>query len=330
MSINFIELAEIKSIDPHPNAERLEIAFVHGYQTVVPKGQFTPGQTVVYFPPDMCIDVEKAKELGVANYLKHAEGVQCRVGAAKLRGQPSYGFVIGLDKCNVPSSARLGEDLSHLFGGYKYQPPERTYHGDQMPDHPSFHHYTDIQNYARYPVIEEGTPVRITEKLHGTNARAGLIRVDGEFQFMCGSRTDSRKEGVYWKPMTEEVINLLTELCDEQNDVIVFGEIFGPGIQNMHYGQKEKQFRVFDISVNGKYLDWGELAAACDRFGVAMVPLVYQGPFSKGLLGLAEGKSLIGGPLREGIVITPLKETWSPALGDRLILKYINAEYLGR
>ena len=40
----------ITSITPHPNADRLEIAHVLGYQCVVRKGLFSTGDLVVYIP----------------------------------------------------------------------------------------------------------------------------------------------------------------------------------------------------------------------------------------------------------------------------------------
>ena len=53
----------------------------------------------------------------------------------------------------------------------------------------------------------------------------------------------------------EMMLNEIREKEDAQSSVIVFGEIFGPGIQDMHYGQKGLAYRIFDISVDGKYLD---------------------------------------------------------------------------
>ena len=40
---------------------------------------------------------------------------------------------------------------------------------------PTFHEYTEIQNYYKYPdAIPVGTLVRVTEKIHGTNSRVGV------------------------------------------------------------------------------------------------------------------------------------------------------------
>lgn len=350
MSTINVEATRITSLNLHPNADRLEVAEVFGTTVVVPKGQFKAGQMVVYFPPNVLIPEDVAKQLGVHNYLKHAVypgdviSTQCRVAATKLRGVPSYGFVVRSPKLD----ATEGCLFNHYYKATKYTPPIKTVAGDALPDHPLFHEYTDIENYWRYPdAIEEGTPVRITEKIHGMNSRAGIISVGGDhFEFMAGSHHCNVKEydaagrrSRYWLPFEyEPILRLLTWACDEQKSVILFGEIMGPGIQDMDYGLTEPAYRVFDLSENGQYYDWEILRDACDFFGVPTVPLLYEGPFYKGLVDKFVSGPTLGnfGPVRsqfkgrEGIVITPLKESWSPALNGRSIVKAVSAEYLDR
>ena len=188
---------------------------------------------------------------------------------------------------------------------------------------PAFHKYTEIESYYRYPdAIPAGTPVRITEKIHGTNCRVGRI-YDGEWRFMGGSHKTTRKPydaagkpSLYWRPlMDDNVQSLLRSLCGEKHNVIVFGELFGPGIQDLDYGQQEVAFRVFDISVDGVYLNWHSVQEYCRLADVPTVPLLYVGDFDPAVIEqyvhgpttFTEVKSKFKG--REGIVITPLRES---------------------
>jgi len=218
-----------------------------------------------------------------------------------------------------------------------------------------FHRYTDIQHYRKYRnLLEPGLPVRITEKIHGTNSRVGLLKVDGEWQFYGGSHKTARKqidpegrESVYWEPLNREgVLNLLTHVCNNwsqdaepTNDVIVFGELYGPGVQDLDYGiaAGEIGWRVFDISVNGTYLGRSDLTLLCGAFGVELGPTLYCGPFSPDLIEqLTYGPTTVAGESsikakfkgREGIVITPLVEQQCHI--GRLILKNVSADYLDR
>lgn len=353
------EVLRLGTVKPHPNADRLEIAEVLGTQCIVPKGAYKTGSPAVWIPPGLLISAEAAESLGVANYLKSAVypgdlvASNCRVAACRLRGEVSYGIIT-----QPKLSMRTGDNIDCLYGAVKYEPPTtwgvngpnkvRGFNGDAAPDYPDFHRYTDIQNYYRYPkAFVDGTLVRITEKLHGTNARLGLIkRSSGEFEFMAGSHkvnwkaeTAAGKTPLWWEFMTLDVMELLSTLCDEENSAVIFGEIYGPGVQDMDYGTTEKQFRVFDISVNGKYLDYDRVRTYYSFFGLEMVPLLYEGPYSKAVLEhythgptvLATAdkvKSSFKG--REGVVITPLTEQFSDEIGGRLILTSISADYLDR
>lgn len=353
MSTVFVEQVEIGDVLPHPNADRLEIVQVKGTQVVTLKGQFKAGDWAAYFPPDIMIPEDVADRLGVKQYLKHAEyepgqgSSQCRVAACRLRGQPSYGFLT--DDCEVLCSRiALGHDIGGQFRARKYEPPVRETAEDAARDDANFHKYTSIEHYWRNTdEIIEGTPVRITEKIHGTNSRVGVVKLlDGTFEFMAGSHKLRRKKpeeghsSLYWSPLeNDRVLSLLNHLCDEQHTVIIFGEIFGKTVQDMDYGEAGATgYRVFDISVDGRYLDWAQIAPACLAFGVPTVPVLYVGPFSKELVEkYTHGETTLADKSRvqsrfkgrEGIVITPLVEQHSRSLG-RVILKSVSADYLDR
>jgi len=347
------EVLRLGAVKPHPNADRLEIAEVLGTQCVVPKDVYKAGQTVVWIPPGILLGKEAIANLNVENYLKAAKypgdlvATNCRVSATRLRGEVSYGIVT-----QAKLSMNVGDSVDTVFDAVKYEPPTRGpgSNGDAASDYPDFHRYTDIENFYKYPdAFIEGTPVRITEKLHGTNCRLGLINRHGEFEFMAGSHkvnwkqeTAAGKVPLWWQFMTQEVMSLLSDLCNEQNSVIVFGEIFGPGIQDLDYGVVEPQIRVFDITVNGTYLDYDKLMHSCRAHNVQTVPLLYEGPYSKEViaahthgptvmqyaLGGIELKSKFKG--REGVVVTPLSELFSDVIGGRMILKNVSADYLAR
>jgi len=341
-----VTLERIHSIEPHPNADKLEVAKILGTQTVVPKGLYTSGDIVVYYPPDILLPESVSQELGISKYLKTAEyegrKIPCRVGACRLRGIPSYGFVA----TPWPGvTGGVGTDVSAHYQAVKYEPPHTPHlQGNLAPEIPEFARYTDIQNYWKYPdAIRIGEPVCITEKLHGTNSRVGLIKVDGEWQFVAGSHKTVRKPcdndglpSLYWYPLTlESVLNTLADLCDEQHNVVIYGELYGPGIQDLDYGVTPGGvgYRVFDITVDGRYLSRLDFLRA--GAALPLVPLLHFGLFTHTIVAeLTNGPSLLPGKNkfqgREGIVIKPLYEQHSHVLGGRMILKSVSADYLGR
>jgi RNA ligase (TIGR02306 family) len=358
MSTLVVEVCEVKAVYPHPQADALEFITVKGWQVIVQRALgLAVGQKVVYFPPDSVLPPDLADRLGITKYLaplpREIDGTRkpgLRVRAARLRGEPSYGTI---DHA-VDPAWEVGRDVKDRYGVTKFEPPLRPTDGDALPPLAAFHGYTDIENIRNFPeVLKAGEEVVITEKLHGKNCRLGLIRVPGEagdtFEFMAGSNDVRRKEvdakgrpSDFWRPMSEPVRSLLRHLSGNERSVVLFGELFGSGVQDMAYGlgNGAKGFRAFDVAVDGKYLGFDEKETLFDRFGVEMVPHLYRGPFSwEAVEEHTYGPTTLCPPEaagrfqgREGCVVTPVVERYDPDLGGggRVILKSISADYLAR
>lgn len=355
MSEIYAECVRIDAIDPHPNADKLEIAKIKGATVVVGKDTFKAGELVVYCPPDLLIPEYWANKFGVTKYLKQAVfpgntfRTNCRVAATRLRSYSSFGFIVPVfdvfeDGNNTwfnTTDPHEGLDCNYLIDGKKYVPDTRYARipsADEAPPHPAFHKYTDLQHYWKFNrSIPEGEHVRITEKIHGCNSRVGLV--DGEL--MAGSHRIRRKPPTgpctFWWPLSVPGVKELVEELSLIGPVVVFGEIFGAAIQDMDYGlgAEELGYRVFDISVRGTYLNYEQLKAACRRHGVNMVPTLYIGPFSEDkLFELRDGPAFAAhnGKFkgREGVVVTPLVERHCEYLNGRAILKSVSADYLDR
>jgi RNA ligase (TIGR02306 family) len=245
------------------------------------------------------------------------------------------------------------------------------------------HYYNleNINNFPT--LFKDGEEVIFTEKIHGKNCRVGLIRDtkdDGTpiWRFMAGSHDVRRKElttqrkrrvirnsdgtpcmekdkEVEWfyeitkKSQFYEALDkpgireLLLDVCNGQNNVVVFGELFGSGVQDMAYGFENGNWdlRVFDITVNGKYLSVNEKQSICNRHMVSQVPELYRGPFShEKVQEYIGGDTTVCNPViaglfkeREGLVITSVKErteVTEAKFFDRAALKAINFKYLER
>ena len=358
MSTLVVEVCEVKAVYPHPQADALEFITVKGWQVIVQRALgLTVGQKVVYFPPDSVLPPELADQLGIAKYLsplpREIDGTRkpgLRVRAARLRGEPSYGTI----DHQVDPSWEIGRDVRDHYGVTKFEPPVRPTDGDSLPALSTFHGYTEIENIRNFPdVLRPGEEVVITEKLHGKNCRLGLVRVSGEdgdtFEFTAGSNDVRRKEvdqkgrpSDFWRPMTETARDFLRHLSGGERSVVLFGELYGSGVQDMAYGlgNGAKGFRAFDVAVDGKYLDFDEKSDLLARFGIEAVPHLYRGPFSweaveKYTYGpttmcLPDEAGKFGG--REGCVVTPIAERYDPELGGggRVILKSISADYQAR
>lgn len=334
MSSLIVAIAAIDEVKPHPNADRLEIAVIKGWQVIVGKGTYQPGDRVIYVPPDAVVPEIWSDRWGVTKYLSKG-----RVRCAKLRGVPSFGFTAPITDLVLFHEANnvdvdVDENVADLFGITKYEPPFKASAEDAAPDHPLFVKYTDIENLRHFPdMLIPGEELVATEKIHGTNARVGMI----EGELMAGShrlrrkRPDDLSSSLYWYPLTlPSVAALLDDLGAVHKQVILFGEVFGR-VQSLRYGLPNAvAFRAFDLMLDGQYADWDWFDATCHLYGVPIVPLVARGAMDlEQIKRLSEGHTLVpgGDHIREGVVVKPIRERHDGRTG-RVILKMVSDAYL--
>lgn len=85
----------VSQINPHPNADAIELATVRGWQVVVKKGEFQPGDTVIYLEIDSWVPTEIAPFLSKGQPPREYRGVKGeRLRTVRLRGEISQGLIL--------------------------------------------------------------------------------------------------------------------------------------------------------------------------------------------------------------------------------------------
>ncbi|RKZ27567.1 hypothetical protein DRQ26_02955 [bacterium] len=327
------------SLETHPNADSLSIAKAGLKQCVVKTKDFKNEALAVYLPVDSIADSEHP----LLGFLGGK-----RVKACKLRGVISEGLLIPwrevegylvntlrMQPQSIAKVKILGRNFAGILRVKRWADTTlRFSSGIYELSNTNFKKYTDIEHLSNYnEVIAFGTEVNITEKLHGTSARYAII----DNTALIGSR--SKQLAVkghsktvwnfcYTKYSIEEKLRILQDRY--KTDVAIYGEIAGPKVQDLHYGQVEPAFFVYDIMVSGKYLPPVKAFQLAEELGLPVVPQLKNGPFNEEDLGLRLGNSLLSDKhVREGIVVKPLKPSWDMKLG-RIILKVVSEDYLIR
>lgn len=326
MSEFSVEVVRLGKIGKHPHADTLGITEVRGkYPVIVKLGAFQPGDLAVHIPPDALVQTDREEFAFLAD-----KGPTHRVRFAKLRKVPSFGFLVP-----APPGVEVGQDVQALFGVEKYEPgPCYQLGGDIAGEHysaPQGHIVPlyDVIGMRKYPdLFEAGEEVVVTEKLHGSNARYTYI----SGQLYCGSRTRFRRDSV-WNRMAEKY--KLDSVLARHPGLVVYGEVYGAGIQDLTYGLKDEQrlvfFDAYDTN-NGVWWSSDMLFDFCKRGGLDTAPVLYRGPFDlEKMFELAEGKTVLGNGchVREGVVVKPVVERWHPTIG-RAMLKLVGEGYLLR
>ncbi len=314
------------AVEPHPNADRLDLCRVKGWQCVAQKGQYSSGDLAIYIPIDSVLPQALVAALGIEK-MYHK-----RIRTVKLRGYVSQGMLAPLtipldlfvtDKVPEPVE---GADLTEALGIVKYEEPIPVeMAGILLPDEPGMLKYTDIENIKNHP--HEFLPDEVVvarEKIHGSNFRAA--KLGGKLFVGSHNRNIARNEGnLYWRAAA--LLELDSKLAEGEQ---VFAEAYGSGVQDLAYGRLKGEIavRVFDLFKDGQFLADSGLKLACSERFWPIAPLVHEGLFSS--LKMPKESSLLPGHIVEGLVIRPATEQWSDRLQGRRILKSISEEYLLR
>jgi RNA ligase (TIGR02306 family) len=314
-------IRKIDSIDPIEGADAIEVATVGGWKVVIKKGEFNVGDLAVYCEIDSWIPTELAPFLSKGKEPRVYEGVKGeRLRTVKLRGQISQGLLLPLEPtcANIESLLFEGLDVSFPLNIQKWemQVPAQLA-GQVKGNFPTQIPKTDqerAQNLVKEIVgaNEIGQRFEITEKLEGSSMTCYLI--DGVFG-VCSRNLDLKCDEVnsFWATAIAEDVEEKMRSEFGLADFAVQGELVGPGVQGNIYKLSKLEFRVFDIYDirRGVYVDPATRQAMVENMGLKHVPILTHQAQLYGTLGItdipqllkfAEGKSVLGGCEREGIV----------------------------
>ena len=353
----------IGEIRPIEGADNIELAMVGGWQAITKKGEYEVGNKVVVATTDAVIPVDLSDLMGVTGYLRKGQ----RVRTVKLR--KVYSECLIMSKNTIPALRKYptlteGEDLMELLGITKYEPPvkmvEMSVGGRKIKYHqnPNFHVYHKFPNLKNAPeMFNEEDVVTITRKLHGTNARYGIVRKKKlslldrvrkffgnkwvEFEYVYGSHNvekGSDSQGFYstdvWRTIADEykIKEKLWEYVKEYfvpqhlgSGIVMYGEIYGHGIQkNYEYGLQDMKFAGFDVEIDGTYQSYFNERTILGILDLPTVELLYRGNWSK-----EEQDKHVFGNFIEGTKVPHEGVVVKSVTGERQkVGKVINPDYL--
>ena len=353
-------VSTVKEIKPIEGADKIVLAVVGGWNCVIQKDAYKVGDLVVVATTDAVIPVELSDKMEVTTYLRKGQ----RVRTVKLRGVYSECLIIPTKF--IPGIGEIyydGTDMMELMGISKWEPPvqmRQLSSGKKVryQDNPNFHVYYKFPNLKNVPdMFTEKDLVEITRKIHGTNARYGIVKKTKlslwdkivkflgndwvEYEFVVGSHNvekGSDSQGFYdtnvWYEIAEKY-NLKEKMWniakfrgakDIGTGMTFYGEIYGAGIQKGYdYRLDEIRLVGFDVSINGQYVDTSKAAYIITaHFRVPYVPILWVGMWSKKIQDSFVFNNFIEGTKvpHEGIVVKDVS-------GDRRkIAKVINPDYL--
>ena len=320
----------IRELEPIANADRIVLARFQdvGWQCVVAKDDgFSAGDFAVFLEVDSLVDVTQERFA----FMAPRKG---RVRTIRLRGVWSQGLALPLSK--FPELAGLplasGLDITDSLGIQQYVPPEQvSVGGDALGHFPGFIPKTDEPRVQAYPaVLDElrGLPAVATVKCDGSSGT--VYRWQDHFG-VCSRNLELKEtaENAFWKVARKyDLVERLPE------GYAVQFEACGEGIQKNRLGIRGVDGFVFNVwSIpESRYFDHEQTRAFAQSLGLPVVPEArrweaFDGSLEE-LLGMAQGVYPGTSNQREGLVIRPLQELYSPTLAGRLSFKVLNNVFL--
>ncbi|OQX19124.1 MAG: RNA ligase (ATP) [Candidatus Altiarchaeales archaeon A3] len=342
MDRKLASIQKIEGIKLIPDADKIEMARVLGWECVVEKGKYKSGDLVIYFEVDSLIPRVFWSEF----LFKNTDKQEYRLRTMTFRGQISQGLIVPfstLDEIHdenlkeepVCFEQDIGTDVSVLLKIKKYEPViPAVISGDAVGLLPSYIPKTDEMRIQSFPdVLKEidGEEVYITTKLDGMSMTAYLFE---DHLGVCSRNLELKEnaQNTLWNIVKD--YNLKEKLCSLTRYFAIQGEAVGPGIAKNHLGLKKHGwfvFSVFDIK-EGKYLDYLPFIKFCRDLELPNVPVeeitVAKNWSVEQLLERAKGLYEGTTHQKEGIVIRPVREKYSQTLKGRMSFKAINNDYL--
>jgi RNA ligase (TIGR02306 family) len=354
-------VSKISKIEEIKGADNIELAIVGGWNCITKKGEYKEGDLVIVATTDAVIPQGLSDAMEVTNYLRRGQ----RVRTVKLRGVYSECLIIPIQYASKDCILTEGKDMMKIMNIFKYEPPAKQVQLSsgrkiKYTDNPNFHVYYKFPNIKNTPgMFTEEDEVEITRKIHGTNARYGIVRKNKlsfwdkikkffgstdksvYYEFVVGSHNvekGSDSQGFYdtnvWyeiankyqiKKKLWEFVNGLT-IAGLGDSIIVYGEIYGAGIQKGYdYVLSDIRFVGFDIKLNNQYCStYGSENIIRWDLNLPYVEILYQGKWSQKIQDKFVFNNYILGTKipHEGIVIKHLS-------GERnKVAKVINPDYL--
>ena len=352
------KIVRVEKVEKHPEADRLDIAYVMGdYPIVCKLNQYKVGDLVGYISIESILpDTEEFHFLSPKQYEKYEENGEIkqkiigpkypvgfvpekfrRLKAKRFFNVYSQGILI-----NCPPGMNEGDDLVSYLNLKKWEEEEEenlpklknTSGCTASPPKNFSIPYYDLESIRKYlRCVESEQDIILQEKLNGSNFSAVF---DGD-TLVVKSRNFYKKLNPDDMWAEAAIRNNLEQKLSKYPMIVLFGELVNQ-IKNFRYTTETINgklvtdlyfFDAYDIKT-GRYLDYDNFKKIVEDLELKSAPVLYRGPWlgKEKMYQFAEGNSTLNSKvIREGWVLSLAKERFEPLLNSRLKFKLVGEGY---
>lgn len=251
---------KVSAIEPITGADLIELAHIDGWQCVVKKDQFKPGELGVYFEVDSFLNLSDSRYAFLAkNKITWFGKEGVRIRTMTLRGALSQGLLMPLadfpEALQAFHKTRLYDpnehdqhfDVTDLLGIEKWEAPiPAELNGLVAGGFPSLIPKTDedrIQNFPSFLEKYADTEFECSVKLDGTSMT--VYHFDGR-EGVCGRNWEFLPESTDTLSRVARESRLLT-VIHKFGPLAFQGELVGPGINGNPGKFLKHKFCIFNV-----------------------------------------------------------------------------------
>lgn len=268
-------IQRVRDVQPIEGKDRIGLAQIEGWQVIVQKQDFKPG--------DLCIYVEIDSVMPEKPEFEFLRSKDFRIKTMKMAGAVSQGICFPLSFQPQNKEWHEGDDVTDVLGVKQYLPTmdteentlpqkkrypawlmrfkqfRRIFLGKHkkkggFPDFISKTDETRIQNVPQMQNDKE--PYVVTEKIDGCSATFALVRhkrwlLKDKFEYIVCSRNlrlPVNDGSIYYKVSEKyDIQKKLLGMIGNKDWIAIQGECIGPKIQGNKYHVNEPHFFVFNV-----------------------------------------------------------------------------------
>lgn len=269
-------IQRIKDIQPIEGKDLIGLAQIEGWQVIVRKQDFNPG--------DLCIYIEIDSVMPEKPEFEFLRTKDFRIKTMKMAGTISQGICFPLSLQPQDKEWHEGDDVTDVLGIKQYEPTMDTEENvlnkkkkrypswlmrfkqfrrlilgkpKKKGGFPDFLTKTDETRIQNVPHMQEDKePYVVTEKIDGCSATFALVRhkrwiFKDKFEYIVCSRNLRLplNDGSIYYQVSEKygIENKLRGMIGNKDWIAIQGECIGPKIQGNKYRVNEPHFFVFNV-----------------------------------------------------------------------------------
>lgn len=305
-------VSTIDSIRPIEGRDRIEMATIENYNSIVTKGEYNVGDPAVYIFYDSILPADNPdfEFLRARCYSAKLDGF--RIRPMKMGGEVSEGLVLPMSVLPPGKEYHKGDIVTDVLRIRLYEQPEEATPANVEGAYPTMIPKSDEENIEkvfRHRDMWKDIEFYITEKVDGA---AGTWIYDSETDSLrvFSHNWEVGESGVWFDAArNEEIKEKMKGYCKSNGlaSLVLQGEVIAPSVQKNIYRVSKALIYIYGMmTVEGRRYAFADMVDACREIGLNTVPVLAKSAYMPEsiaeMLSACDGRSVLADVPREGVV----------------------------